>query len=93
MDATLTTAPGLASLPSPAAIDAQLLAVRLDVARGEFQQAASLAATTAAQSDTRWGSCSRRSQALRQLESAARQGLGAVPVGISCASDNRMAMH
>ncbi|ODV23662.1 MAG: hypothetical protein ABT19_04990 [Rhodanobacter sp. SCN 68-63] len=83
---------GLA-LPSGSAIDAQLLAVRLDVVNGEFQQAASLAATTAAQSDTRWGICSRRSQALRQLESQARHGLGAATVGASCASDTRMAMH
>ncbi|HEX5304951.1 MAG TPA: hypothetical protein VFW82_02570, partial [Dyella sp.] len=80
-------------LPDPAAIDAQLLAVGLSLARGEFQQAASLAAITAAQSDTRWGACSRRSQALRQLESEARHGMGMAPVGVSCAADNRVAMH
>ncbi len=81
------------ALPDPAAIDAQLLAVSLALARGEFQQAASWAATTAAQSDTRWGVCSRRSQALRQLEAEARHGLGGAPVGARCALDNRMAMH
>ena len=81
------------ALPQLAAIDAQMLAVSLSLARGEFQQAASLAATTAAQSDTRWGTCSRRSQALRQLESQARHGLGAAMVGASCATDTRMAMH
>lgn len=80
-------------LPQPAAIDAHLLAVRLSLARGEFQQAASLAATTAAQSDTRWGACSRRSQVLRQLEAEARHGMGAAPAGVSCAADNRIAMH
>ncbi|HET6432043.1 serine/threonine-protein kinase [Dyella sp.] len=81
---------GLA-LPQPAALDAQLLAVSLNLARGEFQQAASLAATAAAQSDTRWGACSRRSQALRQLQAEARHGMGAAPAGVFCAVDRRVA--
>jgi len=83
---------GLA-LPEPAALDAAILSSRIDLAQGEFRQAASLAATTAAQSDTRWGACSRRSRELRHLETEARQHLGQPAVRFSCGAVPSVAMQ
>ena len=79
--------------PDPAALDAAILSSRIALARGDFRQAASLAATTAAQSDARWGSCSRRSRDLRGLETDARQRLGQPPVRFSCGTAPTVAMQ
>jgi len=80
-------------LPGPAALDAAILAAHIDLVQGAFPQAASLAATTAAQSDARWGACSLRSQALRKLESEARQHMGQAIGRFTCSAGTRVAMQ
>ena len=62
-----------ATLRSTRALDAAGLQARLAIAQGNFRQAIGLAATAEAIASNRWGFCSQRAQALRQLESAARR--------------------
>ena len=82
-------------MPAAPAIDQQILATRIDLAGRRFQQAVSLAAVAAAQSEARWGVCSRRSRVLRLLEGSARRQLDATaaPAIAGCASGTSVAMH
>lgn len=84
-----------ASAESPAALDAAALDAGIALARGDAPEAASVAATSAALADTRWGTCSRRSRTLRKLLLAARSRMSSEPppVGVSCSAPDAVAMH
>lgn len=77
------------------ALDADLLQVRIEAARGNALQAASLAATSEAVADTRWGPCSRSSQNFRKLAATERRRITATPVaeGVSCPTASAAPVH
>jgi len=77
------------------ALDAVVLRDKLDIARGDFTQAAALATSTIPLASGRWGACSRRSVALWKLERTAliHGGAAADLPPPACATMTSMAMH
>jgi len=77
------------------ALQADLLQVRIEAARGNTLQAASLAATSEAVADTRWGPCSRSSQNFRKLAATERGRIAATPAaaGVSCPTASAATVH
>ena len=77
------------------ALDASWLQARVALAQGNFREATGLAATAEAIAGMHWGVCSRRAQALRELESTARSHISsttprpvvACPVDLAAAAN------
>lgn len=76
-------------------LDADLLQVRIEAARGNTLEAASLAATSEAVADTRWGPCSRSSIDFRKLVAVGSGRTAATPSaeGLSCPMPHAAAVH
>jgi serine/threonine-protein kinase len=77
------------------ALDADLLQVRVEAARGHTLEAAGLAATSEAVADTRWGPCSRSAMDFRKLVVAGSGRTAATPMaeGRSCPMPNAATAH
>ncbi|KRE88319.1 hypothetical protein ASG87_06795 [Frateuria sp. Soil773] len=83
-----------ATSPGAPALDAALLAARLDIARGDFAEAGQLAAANLGPAGTRWGECSRRAMALRRLERTARASdARAEPASTACVAGSAVSMR
>jgi serine/threonine-protein kinase len=83
------------STESHRSLDADLLQVRIEAARGNTLEAASLAATGEAIADTRWGLCSRSSRDFRKLAvvGSGRTAATSSAEGLSCPMLNAAAAH